>query len=158
MAKLYTMASSLNCVETSEVFNKQNQKILSIFKKHMEIHENGSGEYLPIIKELIDYMTKTFHEENMVMMNAHYPDFLEHARAHQKFTRKIEEFLKSYEQEDKDLGFKIFIFLKDWIRDHTSKLDVECAEYMRKNAFDQKEANGDEKIIGNHLFAYSLRT
>lgn len=155
MATLISMASSPNCKEQVEVFANQNKKIMDIYKRHMEVHGRGTGNYLPVIKELIDYMSKTFHEENMIMMQNNYPAFLEHAKAHQKFTQKIEEFLKSYENGEGDLGFKIFIFLKDWIRDHTSKLDVECAIYLRNNAFNLNDEPSEDLIFDDSFFAFS---
>lgn len=156
MAILYNIESNMNCDEKIEIFNQQKQKLSAIFKRHMEIHESGSGDYLPVIKELIVYMSRTFHEENMVMMHTHYPNFLEHAKAHQRFTQKIEEFLRSYKQGDSDLGFKMFVFLKDWIHEHSSKLDMECAEYLRKKAIRIKEVTGEDTPLENSLLTYYL--
>jgi len=156
MATLYRIASSLDSNERIEVFNQQKQKLSVIFQRHMEIHQSGSSDYLPVIKELIVYMSKTFHEENMVMMEAHYPDFLEHAKAHQRFTKKIEEFLRSYKQGDSNLGFKMFVFLKEWIHEHTSKLDTECAEYLRANARELKETVEGDATYENSFLIYCL--
>ena len=156
MATLINMASSPNCKQQVEVFVSQNSKMMEIYKRHLEIHEGGRGDYLPVIKALIDYMTKTFHEENVIMMQNSYPAFIDHAKEHQKFTQKIEELLKSYERKDADLGFKLFIFLKDWMRDHTSKLDMECAIYLRNNAFNLKESESDDSMIEDSLLAYSI--
>ena len=155
MATLISMASSPNCKQQVEVFVSQNRKIMDIYKKHMEIRGGGSGNYLPIIKELVVYMSRTFHEENMIMMQTNYPAFVEHAKAHQKFTQTIEEFLKSYERGDNDLGFKIFIFLKNWIRDHISKLDVDCAIYLRKNGFNLNDSDSESLTFDDSLLAVS---
>ncbi len=155
MAKLYRLSSTLTCKERIEIFTNQHKKIGEICKRHMEMHENGNGNYLTVIKELIDYMSLTFHEENVIMMNASYPDFLAHAKDHQRFTEKIEEFLQSYKNGDQDLGFKIFVFLKDWMRDHNSKLDMEFADYLRKNAAENNENGTDESPFTNVMFAFS---
>lgn len=143
MATLYRNASNPNCTEKNEIFIDQNRTLVDIFERHMQIHANGSGDYLCVIKELIVYMSRTFHEENMIMMRTHYPDYLEHAREHEKFTQKVEQFLKSYEQGDDDVGYKIFVFLKDWIRDHTSKLDMACAEYISDNTNNLRTFNSE---------------
>jgi hemerythrin-like metal-binding protein len=127
------MASSPNCKEKLEMFSDQNKKIMDIYKKHMEIRGSGTGNYLPVIRELIVYMTQTFHDENILMMQTNYPAFMEHAKSHQQFMKTVEEFLLDYERGDRDLGFKIFVFLKEWIRDHISKLDADCAIYLRNN-------------------------
>jgi len=155
MATLISMASGPNCKQQVEVFLGQNKRIMDIYKKHMEIHDGGNGDYLPIIRELVDYTSRTFHEENMIMMQNSYPAFLEHARAHQEFTNKIEEFLHDYQRGDQDLGFKIFIFLKEWIRDHTSKLDTECAIYLRNNVFNNNSEDAEDFIFNDSLLAFS---
>ena len=155
MATLINMASSPNCREQVEVFVRQNKRIMDIYKRHMDIREKGNGDYLPVIRDLVEYMSSAFHEENMIMMQNSYPAFLDHAKAHQKFTYKIEEFLKSYEKRDDDLGFKIFIFLKDWMRDHTSKLDVECAIYIRDNAFSFNDKDSENPTYDESLMVLS---
>jgi len=155
MATLISMASSPNCKQQIEVFVSQNKKITDIYKKHMEIRRGNSGNYLPIIKELIDYMTRTFHEENMIMMQYNYPGFLEHSKAHQEFTKKIEEFLEGYERGDSDLGFKIFIFLKNWIRDHTSQLDMDCAIYLRNHDSSSDEGVAEFSMFNDSMLAVS---
>lgn len=155
MSALISMPSSPNCKKQVEVLISQNRKIMDIYKKHMDIREKGTGDYLPVLKDLVDYMSSTFHEENMIMMQNDYPSFSEHARAHQKFTQKVEEFIYAYEMNDNALGFKIFIFLKDWMRDHTSKLDVECALYLRNRTTDITEINSDMSIFSDRLLAFS---
>ena len=153
MATFYQRNSAPDCNEKNKLFTAQNQKLQDIFDRHLKVRGKGSGDYLPVIKELIRYMSENFHEENVIMMHAHYPQFLEHARAHQKFTQKVEEFLKGYEEGDNDLGFKIFIFLKDWIRDHTLKLDVECSEYLRKNKRNIETASEEDASFARPVFA-----
>lgn len=157
MAKLYKFKSRVSNLDKCDVFYKQSQRLLNILQRHREIHEQGKGDYLFVIKELINYISITFHEENIILMQVNYPDFLEHAREHQKFARQVEEFLKSYEQKDQSLGFKIFVFLKTWISEHTSKLDMECADYLSKKAVSQIEEYEDGVINENEIIGYLPR-
>ncbi len=117
-----------------EILDAQHRKLFDAVNQLMEVFEIGSGDFLSVIKDLIDYLSVHFHQEHMVMKNANYPNFLSHSKEHQKFTEKIQEFLKGYKEGDESLGRNMVVFLKDWVRDHTTKLDVQYGEYLRKNA------------------------
>jgi hemerythrin len=117
-----------------EVLDAQHRKLFDAVNQLMDVFESGSGDFLSVIKDLIDYLSVHFHQEHMVMRNADYPNFLSHSKEHQKFTEKIQEFLKGYKEGDKNLGQNMVVFLKDWVRDHTAKLDVKYGEYLRKSA------------------------
>jgi hemerythrin len=117
-----------------EVLDAQHRKLFDAVNQLMEVFESGSGEFLSVIKDLIDYLSVHFHQEHMVMRNANYPNFLIHSKEHEKFIEKIKEFLKGYKEGDENLGQNMVVFLKDWVRDHTIKLDVQYGEYLRKNA------------------------
>jgi len=67
-------------------------------------------------------------------MNAKYPDLLNHSKVHEKFIEKAEEFIQQYTEGNEDLGFNMVVFLKDWLREHTTKMDMQYAEYLLKNA------------------------
>ena len=140
-------------MDKCDVFYKQSQRLLTILHRHREIHEQGKGDYLYVIKELIEYISITFHEENVIMMQMNYPDFLIHAAEHQKFAQQIEEFLEGYEQKDPNLGFKIFVFLKTWISEHTSTFDMECADYLSNKLVSQIGVYGDGEIYDDEFLA-----
>jgi len=67
-------------------------------------------------------------------MNAKYPDLSNHSKAHQRFIEKAEEFIQQYTEGNEELGFNMVVFLKDWLREHTTKMDMEYAAYLRKNS------------------------
>jgi len=117
-----------------EVLDAQHRKLFEIVNRLINVFESRSGDLLPAIKELIDYLSVHFREEHTVMMNANYPNLLSHRKEHLKFTEKIEEFLKGYKEGDKELGLNMVVFLKDWVRDHTTQLDVQYGEYLLKYA------------------------
>lgn len=117
-----------------EDLDAQHKKLFAAVNQLMDVFESGSDDFLSVIKDLIDYLSVHFHQEHMVMRNANYPNFLSHSKEHQRFTEKIQEFLKGYQGGDENLGLNMVVFLKDWVRDHTQKLDVQYGEYLRKNA------------------------
>ena len=122
-----------------EIIDAQHRILFEAVNRLINIFESRSGDLLPTIKDLIDYLSVHFHQEHMVMRNANYPNFLSHSQDHQKFTEKIEEFLKGYKEGDRDLGYNMVVFLKDWVRDHTQILDVQYGEYLLKHAAKPKQ-------------------
>jgi hemerythrin len=122
-----------------EVLDAQHRKLFEAVNRLINVFESRSGDFLPVIKDLIDYLSVHFHQEHKVMGDANYPKYLSHSMEHQKFTEKIEEFLKGYKEGDRDLGHNMVVFLKDWVRDHTQKLDVQYGEYLLKQAAKPKQ-------------------
>lgn len=116
-----------------EILDTQHQKLFAIVNNLIDVFESGSGNFLSIIDDLTKYLSVHFHEEHLVMMRANYPGFLSHSKEHQKFTEKIEEFLGAYKKNDEDLGLNMVTFMKEWVRDHTTKMDMQYAEYLLKN-------------------------
>jgi hemerythrin-like metal-binding protein len=117
-----------------EILDAQHKELYAIVNHIIDVFENGSGDFLSVIHDLTKYLSVHFHAEHLVMMNANYPNFLKHSKEHQQFTEKVEEFLQDYQKGDEDLGLKMVVFLKEWVRDHTTKLDMEYAEHLLKKA------------------------
>lgn len=119
---------------SNEILDSQHKRLFNITNHVIDVYESGPDDLLPVIKELVDYLSVHFQAEHAVMMNINYPHFVAHSREHRRFTDKVEEFLQDYKKGNQDLAFNMVVFLKDWIRDHTSKMDVQYGEYLRKNA------------------------
>jgi len=115
-----------------EILDAQHRKLFDITNRVIDVYESGSMELLPAIRELVDYLSIHFQSEHTVMMDMNYPHFILHSREHRRFTDSVEEFLKDYQEDNQDLAFKMAMFLKDWIHDHTSLLDVQYGEYLQK--------------------------
>jgi len=116
-----------------DILDEQHKKLFSTVNNLIDIFEGGSGDFLSVINDLVQYLSVHFHQEHIVMMNAKFPGFMAHSKEHQKFTDKVGEFLQAYKEGNKDLGFNMVVFMKDWLREHTTKLDMEYAEYLLKD-------------------------
>jgi len=110
----------------------QHKKLFDITNRLIDIFEAGSGEFLTVISELVEYTTIHFHDEQMVMMNAKFPGLAAHMVEHNKFIAKVEEFLQAYGEGQKDIGRTMIVFLRDWLFAHTSGLDMEFAQFLAK--------------------------
>jgi hemerythrin-like metal-binding protein len=116
---------------TVEHIDEQHRKLFDIVNDLIDEVQMGSNRLLPIIRDLVHYVSVHFHNENMVMMKSSYPGFDKHNQEHRQFTEKVEEFLESYKQGDTDLGLKMIIYMKEWIFSHTTRLDMEYAAHLK---------------------------
>lgn len=117
-----------------EALDDQHRQLFGTVNHLMDIFESGSNDFLPVIYGLIDYITNHFHQEHIVMMNSNFPGFAAHSREHQQFIEKTEDFIQKYKAGDQDLGINMVVYMKDWIRNHTTKLDIEYGEHLLKKA------------------------
>lgn len=117
-----------------DILDEQHKKLFSTVNRLLDVFENGSDDYLSVIKELIHYLSVHFHQEHIIMMKANYPGFAAHSKEHENFTEKVDGFLRDYKEGNQDLGLNMVVFMKEWIREHTTKMDMQYAEYLLKNA------------------------
>lgn len=114
--------------------DNQHKKLFEITNNLIDIFENGQGDFMSVLTELVDYTTVHFHDEQIVLMNEKYPSFVEHVGEHEKFIEQISEFLELYDHGNKELGFKMVLFLKDWLAYHVSKVDMQYAAFLADKA------------------------
>ncbi|TFH03683.1 MAG: bacteriohemerythrin [Methanosarcina sp.] len=114
-----------------EEIDAQHRKLFDITNHVMDLFESDTGDLLPVLKFLIAYVVEHFHTESSVMIKGNFPGFLVHTQAHQMFTEKMNEFLEEYKAGNKDLAFDMIYYLKNWIKDHTTKVDMEYAKYLQ---------------------------
>ena len=116
------------------ILDEQHRKLFDIVNDLIDEIEMGSNHLLPVIRDLVEYLSVHFKQESIVMMESNYPGFTKHSREHREFTEKVRGFLQEYENEDAELGLKMIVFLKEWIFNHTTKRDIEYAQHLQDNA------------------------
>lgn len=115
-----------------ETLDAQHRGLFDIVNRLVDVFESDDDDVLPIIKELVDYLSVHFNAERVVMKDADYPGLSGHVLQHEKFTKKTEEFLKRYKEEDRELTFDMVVFLRDWLFKHTCGIDLEYGKYLRR--------------------------
>lgn len=116
-----------------DILDEQHRKLFDVVNDLIDETAMGSSRLLQVIRDLIDYLSIHFHQENIVMMDSGYPDFVKHSQEHRRFTEKVEEFLQLYEQGDAELGLKMIVFMKEWVFTHTTRLDLKYGEHLLQN-------------------------
>ncbi len=132
MSEISHLQWSSNISVRVDSIDAQHKKLFDVTNRLIDIFEAGSGDFLTVIGELVEYTTVHFHEEQMVMMNAKFPGLAAHTAEHDKFIAKVEEFLQAYGEGQKDAGRTMVVFLRDWLFSHTSGLDMEFAQFLAK--------------------------
>lgn len=134
--------------------DNQQRKLFTIINHLIDTFENGSNDYLPVFRHLIDYISNEFHQEHASMMIANYQGFFSHTRQHRIFIERIEEYLSNYAGGDASMGFKMISFLKSWVSKHTTTLDVHFGESLRKNPAALKEVLNFNKTFEKPPYLY----
>lgn len=117
-----------------DILDEQHRILFDIVNDLVDETDMGANHLLPIIRQLIEYLSAHFHQEHLVMMESEYPGFLKHSQEHQRFTAKVEEFLQAYKQGDADLGLKMIVYMKEWVFSHTTRLDIKYGEHLLNHA------------------------
>ena len=110
-----------------DALDAQHKQLFDIANHLIDVFESSEDDLLSVLNDLVNYVTVHFHDEQIVMMNAKYPDLPNHSKVHEKFIEKAEEFIQQYTEGNEDLGFNMVVFLKDWLREHTTKMDMQYA-------------------------------
>jgi hemerythrin len=120
-----------------EVIDAQHRKLFDIVNHLMDLFEatcdGNTSELLPVLHELVEYVSVHFHQEEMIMSDADYPDLQSHYWEHRKFSNDVLGFLNDFREGNADLGINMLVFLLGWVRTHVTTSDVRCGEYLFKN-------------------------
>lgn len=116
-----------------EALDLQHKKLFEIINMLIDKYKSGSDQCSEIIEELVNYSSKHFHAEQLVMMKMNYPVFQGQLEEHNKFIKKVEGFLHGYRNNEENLTFNMVSFLRTWIFDHTTMFDLKYGEYLLKS-------------------------
>src|SRR5574340_777695 len=106
-----------------EEIDAQHQKLFDITNNILDLYENGSTELLPAFQGLVQYSNTHFRSERVAMIESNYPGSSEQDSQHLEFINNIQNFLKSYKENDIDVTSKILSYLSKWVYSHTVTLD-----------------------------------
>jgi hemerythrin-like metal-binding protein len=123
-----------------EVIDLQHKNLYRITNKLIDQYENGPGDCYESIKELVDYASKHFHTEQLLMMKSQYPDTQRHIEEHEYFGEKIKGFIEDYKADKINLTWDVLSFLREWIFFHTTGADLKLAEHLLKTTYPKEGA------------------
>ncbi|MHB8907420.1 MAG: bacteriohemerythrin [Syntrophales bacterium] len=122
-----------------EELDVQHRNLFRITNNVLALYEDGSGELYPLLKDLVEYLCTHIRSENAVMIKCNYPDYAEQDSQHADFIDKMQSFLKSYKEDDKDLTFQMLSYLHGWIYSHTTTMDLKYGQYLVRTRAEGKK-------------------
>lgn len=99
-----------------------------------ELHASllGEGERVEpaeILREMLAYVDFHFKEEEQLMRNINYPNYIEHKRAHEAFIARLNNMEQDIEAGNIILGTQLMSVLKNWLEDHIASMDKHYGEF-----------------------------
>ncbi len=86
-----------------------------------------------IIKELQDYTSFHFRDEELLMKDIGYPELENHTRAHNKLKTSVDDYRQQMEQGNEVAPQELLDFLGRWLIDHIIYTDKKIAEFIKEN-------------------------
>jgi len=120
----------------SVLVNDMDDEHAKIFDYCNEIHlkvKNGAKPEaaLPILKDLAEYTTYHFAEEERMMKAHNYPEFDSQKRAHTALLANVADTIKDIEDKKRVNMIAVIVFLTEWLKGHILGEDIKYGQYFK---------------------------
>ena len=111
----------------------QHQQLFSLINElvQLEFGNSQKNRIKSALDSLMDYARRHFEDEEKILLECEYPEFIEHKNEHEEFrkviTRNYDEFLKGNES----ILEKTITYLTGWIIYHILKIDKKYRETIK---------------------------
>ena len=101
------------------------RQLIAIINEFHDAQERGAGveKLFQVLNALVAYAEQHFADEERRLEEIHYPELLNHRRAHERLLREIFELHGRYERAQADATEDVMSFLKAWLLDHILGFD-----------------------------------
>jgi len=118
-----------------EPIDKQHKELVKMINDLFDDCKNGAVSadkaFLNTIKKAADYATTHFSDEYKFMVQAGFPDIVEHRKQHDDFIATVLKSIKEFEA-GKAAPIDLAHFLKKWLLNHIAISDKKYAPYLTK--------------------------
>jgi hemerythrin len=94
----------------------------------------GSAALSAILTNLVSYTKLHFADEERLMKECNYPEYLHHKKEHDELTAKVVAFQSDFAANRVAITVQLMHFLKDWLSHHIGENDKKIATYLRDQA------------------------
>ena len=114
-----------------EEIDNQHQKLISIVNQlETAVDEGKERQHLTsILKDLSDYTSYHFRDEEALMKRHDYPDLQSHHEEHEDLLSKVTTFRQEFLLNQLDVVLMLE-YLKEWIVNHMLSVDKKMGEYL----------------------------
>ncbi len=108
-----------------DIIDTQHRRIVDYINRLHDANERGDRDEIDqVFEELIDYAVSHFMYEENLQEKAGYGFVVAHQRAHQAFTRKVEEYKERYDAGDHRVTEQVSFMLRAWLLNHIQQEDA----------------------------------
>jgi len=99
---------------------------------HLKVKKGARPEEaLPILKNLAEYTTYHFAEEERMMKAHNYPEFDSQKRAHTALLANVADTIKDIEDKKQVNMIAVIVFLTEWLKGHILGEDIKYGQYFK---------------------------
>jgi hemerythrin len=101
-------------------------------------HSTGNDKeerayFTEIIQNTVHYIKEHLATEEKILLQAKYPNYAEHKKAHDEFIMTVIKSVKDYESGKRLVLVKLANFLRDWLLSHIGVMDRQYAVFFKEN-------------------------
>jgi len=121
--------------------DSQHQKLYSITNRLIDLYEQGAGDTIDVLADLVHYSIDHFRDETLIMFESRYPGLDAQKTAHDRFVEKMQEFLRGYADGQEQLTYELLNYCRNWLVAHITNDDTKFAAYLVKTGLKDKYWN-----------------
>jgi len=112
--------------------DEDHKKLFALLNALHEAMKEGKGHETirQVLDELADYTRFHFSQEEMLLKQTNYANFLPHQMQHRAFVKKVEEFQSDMKAGKRVRTIAVVDFLKDWLIHHIKQTDREYSDHL----------------------------
>ena len=88
-------------------------------------HAIGAG-----INQLVAYTILHFEQEERVMEQSNYPDFVQHKAQHDALRKRVAELKQRFEAGEERVGDDLLALFRDWLTGHIQRFDKRIGDHL----------------------------
>ena len=126
--------SENHLVNVADIDNQHKDIFILINELYDLSEKNKSADHLLIvIQEILSKSIHHFTTEESLMQKYNFLNYYSHKIEHDRFIRKIKEFIENDEAEDKLLKPDFLLFLRNWLTGHIETKDKNLGIFLSEN-------------------------
>jgi len=109
------------------------EEMLLVQKLDSVARANDLDEVAKVLEEYVEHSIKHFADEEKLMKEADFPDYLTHKGEHDRHIKELKAFIRYFEKnrDPKAIYTHIEGGLSPWILHHMKTMDTEAADFLK---------------------------
>lgn len=122
----------------NSTIDRQHQQLFSIANRYHAAYTRREDRAIlkTIFEELIAYTAFHFKEEERLMQEGGFPDFLAHKQSHEKLVKVVLQYKDNFDDGPHGIEEQAMQFIKTWLNGHILGMDRKYKPYLADKGVD----------------------